>query len=720
MLALAASSARSPPDPMTSLRSLAHGTSPLPPSTTTAEVEARFRAEPARRSVVVARAGTTPVVIGRARLFGLLAGSRGEGPRPAPGAPASGLPVADDRTFAGAVDVSEVAATLLGSGTLDPDADLLVHLGGPTAPWGTASVADVLHHLARALGDRAEEERRLGHRFAALIANSSEVILAVDADWSITWASPSTRAVRGLDPADLLGSHVLENVHPDDVALAADVFAEVMARPGHRMGGEVRVDDGIGGWTALEYVVANLLDDHDVGAVVVNFFDVTPRRQLEDRLRHDATHDALTGLPNRQRFVDLLASALADDAGGEVAIAFLDLDGFKAVNDSLGHPTGDRLLHRVAAALAAAVPDGVTVARLGGDEFGLLVRSPQGDAATVLADLARRCCRAVEVPFTVDGHAVRIAASIGVAGSERATTSVEELLRRADVAMYAAKGQGRGRVETWEPVMHEHLLDRHRMAAELQVAAGAGQLRVVYQPVVSTETGAPLAFEALLRWDRPGVGVVSPDVFVPIAEECGAIVDIGRWVLHRACRDAVSWSRHPAAPAVAVNLSARQLGIADVVADVEEALAVSGLPPHRLELEITESTVMEEPQRCREQLGVLRGLGVRVALDDFGTGHSSLGQLRRLALDCVKVDRSFVAGLPDDPADVALVEGIVRLADALGLSVVAEGIESAEQAAVVADLGIERAQGYLFSRPVGSDDVARSLGAVPGAAAHGR
>jgi diguanylate cyclase (GGDEF)-like protein len=423
--------------------------------------------------------------------------------------------------------------------------------------------------------------------------------------------------------------------------------------------------------------------------------DVTRQYAAESRLAHLALHDSLTGLPNRARLRDRLAQELASlrRSGRSAALLLLDLDGFKAVNDTLGHGAGDALLQKVAARLRAQVRETDVAARLGGDEFAVLQTGDgQPTAATALAE---RLVAELSLPFEVDGQMVRIGASIGVALAPQDGDEPDQLLRHADLALYRAKADGRGTHRFFEVGMDQRMRTRRTLELELRRGLAAGEFTLHYQPTIDLRSRRISGFEALLRWRHPERGLVSPGDFVPLAEETGLIVPLGEFALRRACADATGWPPHLK---VAVNLSPLQFGGAGPLAAVERALAESGLPPHRLEVEITETAMLADTELVIGTLRRLKALGVRIAMDDFGTGYSSLNYLRKFPFDRVKIDRSFISAL-DDPTGGAIVRAVTALCQTLGMETTAEGVESVEQLMALTGGGCDEAQGFLFSRP---------------------
>ena len=463
-----------------------------------------------------------------------------------------------------------------------------------------------------------------------------------------------------------------------------------------------------------------------VGEVTLVIEDVTERKGLEERLAHRALHDDLTNLANKTLAVDRLGHALARRDGAGVALLFVDLDNFKYVNDSLGHAAGDRLLVEVADRLRACAGSMDTVARFGGDEFVVVLEDRGGDAAAGVAD---RIVAELGVPFELDGREVFVTASVGISlGGSDGTGSdgmdsddPEGLLRSSGVAMYEAKEAGKNRHVLFDASMDGRSSRRITLESGLRRALEREEFTLRYQPLVGVKGGEIVGLEALVRWDRPGRGLVSPAEFVPLAEETGLILPIGRLVLDEACARACEWreeaSRGGASgpgPTVWVNLSARQVQEPGLIGSVSEALAASGLDPECLGLEITESVAMDagglSAQRTAETLQALKDLGVKLAIDDFGTGYSSLSYLKRLPVDSLKIDRSFVAGLTRENEDRAIVSAVIDLARAIGLRVTAEGVETTEQLRILAELGCHHAQGYGISRPLTREAVRGFLG----------
>jgi diguanylate cyclase (GGDEF)-like protein/PAS domain S-box-containing protein len=441
-------------------------------------------------------------------------------------------------------------------------------------------------------------------------------------------------------------------------------------------------------------------------AVLVAIVDVTERKQAEARIAYMAHHDALTGLPNRVLFHQRLDEALVRVApdGDSLAVLCLDLDHFKSVNDTLGHPIGDLLLRQVAERLGKCLRKSDMVARLGGDEFAI-VQTPLPEPEEA-SRLARRLIETVSLPFDLDGHEAVVGASIGIALAPDDGEDSDALLRNADMALYRAKSEGRGTSHFFEPEMDRRLQARRLLEIDLRKAYAQSEFELFYQPLVNLKSGRVSGFEALIRWRHPERGLVSPAEFIPVAEEIGLIVPIGEWVLHEACREAATW---PGDIHVAVNLSPVQFRSRGIVQAVLSALGCSGLAPRRLELEITESVLLGETDLNIATLHQLRSLGVRIAMDDFGTGYSSLSYLRTFPFDKIKIDRSFVREMVERPDCVAIVRAVAGLGASLGIATTAEGVETVEQLERVRAEGCTEVQGYLFSAPRPASELAALL-----------
>lgn len=440
------------------------------------------------------------------------------------------------------------------------------------------------------------------------------------------------------------------------------------------------------------------------GGWVATHEDITERQAAEERVLHMARHDALTGLPNRAHFQEFLTRELERTEDGTLAVLCLDLDRFKAVNDTLGHPVGDGLLIQVASRLQSCVEAGDMVARLSGDEFAVIQRRRNQPSSA--KHLAKRLISAMAVPFEVDGHRILSATSIGIAVVPSEGTSAESILKHADLALYRAKGEGRGRYRFYAADMYERMEARRTLERDLREALQDGGFHLHYQPLFDASTLAMVGCEALLRWDHPSRGSVSPQDFVPLCEEIGLIVPLGQWVLREACTAAASLSDHLS---IAVNLSPAQFHSGRLVETVAHVLATSGLHASRLELEITEGVLLAETDKALMTLHRLRKLGVRIVMDDFGTGYSSLSYLRRFPFDKLKIDRSFIGDLGRSSDAEAIVRTTVSLAGELGMRITAEGVETEEQLALLKRLGCSELQGFLLGAPVAAEQLKRIL-----------
>ena len=673
---------------------------------------------------------------------------------------------------------------------------------------------------------RAAEDALRGseERFRALVENGADGIFLIDADGAITYAGPSTERIKGFTPEETVGMQSSELVHPDDIDSVAALRSELLEAPGESMQLVYRSKHKDGSWRWIEAVATNLLEEPGVGAIVVNYRDITERKLADEALRRSeenhralavavpdvmmrvrkngtisdfkadeghalslagtgsdemvlaevlpelapqlmrfvdiaisthetqvfeyqqtilgkplefearivassddeavaiirditerknsertirqlAYHDALTGLPNRALFEDRLKMAVAQArrAGEELAVMFLDLDRFKLVNDTLGHGAGDKLLSMVAEELTSLVRDGDTVARVGGDEFTLLLPKITGSAAAV--EVAERILAKVKQPKRIAGQEFRVTTSLGITVFPSDGDDPETLLRNADTAMYRAKERGRDNHQLFTPAMNVSVVERLVLESDLRRALEREEFVVYYQAVASISSGQIVGAEALVRWNHPDRGLVMPDEFIPFAEETGLIVPLGEWVLKEAVVEAKRWIDAGLPELrVAVNLSARQLQDESLVEMVASTLKNSGLPPDRLQLEITEGAMMDNVESAIRVVKELRHLGLSFAVDDFGTGYSSLSYLKRFPIDTVKIDRSFVRDLTIDPNDAAIVTTVLAMARSLGLDVVAEGVETRKQLEFLREHDCDEFQGYLLSRPIPADE----------------
>jgi diguanylate cyclase (GGDEF)-like protein/PAS domain S-box-containing protein len=557
--------------------------------------------------------------------------------------------------------------------------------------------------------DATAATRRSEARFRSLAQNSSDLMAAVDADGQVTYLGSSMQNVLGWSGEEFV-AQFSQIIHPADAATVEVAFTEARGHPGAGRPFECRVRHRDGRWRCFEVTVTNLLDDPDVQAMVLNARDVTERKALEEQLRRQALHDPLTALGNRTLLRDRLQHSLRRQAREHpgVALLLVDLDDFKDVNDGYGHAAGDLVLREVAERMRGCLRPGDTLARLGGDEFAVLLEDGGADAAE---PVAQRIISMVHAPFVLaNGEAVTVGASIGIACARSVDEDPDELLRNADVAMYIAKARGKGSCERFTAAMQERVIERVAVTTGLRRALRDGHLRLLYQPIVRMDAGEVVAVEALVRWRDPGRGMRSPAEFIPVAEATGLIIPLGRWVLDEACRQAQAWDASDTGVGMSVNLSPRQLASPGIVSDVRAALEASGLHPSRLTLEVTENALVEDVDAAVRRLLELRALGIRLAIDDFGTGQSSLAVLQQFPVDVIKVDRRFVSQLDEGTTGCAVMRAVVDLGRALSLEVVAEGVETEQQARLLAAMeGATYSQGYLFSRPVDASSLAELL-----------
>ncbi|MCA2212247.1 putative bifunctional diguanylate cyclase/phosphodiesterase [Jidongwangia harbinensis] len=529
----------------------------------------------------------------------------------------------------------------------------------------------------------------------------SDLIAVVDDTGRFVYASPSHERELALPPGRLLGTAVAGLAHPDD----RPAVVAALADPAHAPKVEYRLRTGRDTWVWVESALRPMPADD---TVVLSSRVIDERRRLEDELRQRATHDPLTGLANRALTADRLDGALTRaSAGDHVGLLFCDLDKFKEVNDRLGHEAGDELLVQAADRLRGCVRREDLLARFGGDEFVILL-----DGITDLTDVLEigdRVVRALETPFSLLGERVEISVSVGGVLGVRGQANATTMLRDADAAMYAAKNAGRGRVEVFDDDASHRSLDRLELRSDLNQAVARGELIVHYQPIVELSTNRITGFEALCRWQHPRRGLIQPDDFIPLAEETGAIIGIGEWVLREACRQLVEWQRMPGGQQlrISVNLSAVQLQQPDAANRTLDAITATGVRPSDVWLEITEHSSIRAD--VTEFATTLRDAGVHFALDDFGISYSSLSHLKRLPVEILKIDRSFVAGLPATDTDRGIVRAVLAIADSLGLAVVAEGIETAEQCADLLTLNCRQGQGFLFAQPMPPDEATALL-----------
>ncbi|WP_124268378.1 EAL domain-containing protein [Streptomyces sp. ADI96-02] len=607
-------------------------------------------------------------------------------------------------------------------------------MSSPETGRGAAETAD-RSGADRSAADVAAELR--DHRAAF---NAATLPMAVvDGRGRVLRANDALGGLLGAPPAALVERQASELVD-----LAADdrtwqAYREVLhgLRSRFRCTRRLKHPDGRSLWAEVSVVPMTAASAAEPRRVLLSVADVSDRRELQDRLRHLQMHDPVTRLPNRTLFFERLSAALEcppyqDDSmparHGRIGLCYLDLDGFQAVNDTLGHRVGDRLLAAVAGRLGDCAEQDATrnpggsrlVARLGGDEFAILVEDSAGTQA--LTELARAVLAALQMPFDLAGRRLSVSASIGVVERPVAGTSPTGLMQAADTTLYWAKADGKARWTLFDPERNAHRMTRQALSSTLRPAVERGEFTLEYQPLVGMADGVVRGVEALVRWNHPQFGTLAPNRFVQIAEEDGSIVQLGRWVLGTACRQARRWQLdHPDEPAlfISVNVAVRQVWDSDLVADVARILAETGLAPGLLQLELTESAVMGSAGRPLRALQALSDMGVRIAIDDFGTGYSNLAYLSRLPVSVLKLDGAFVRGFRYDdgthpsPADETIVEAMVQLAHRLGLTVTAECVETAGQAERLRRIGCDTGQGWLYSRAVAPERIADLITARP-------
>ena len=562
--------------------------------------------------------------------------------------------------------------------------------------------------------------RRLSERdelFRLVSENAGDMIALVDMDGKRLYNSPAYEKILGYSTEELGTTSSFDQIHPDDRHRVMEA-AEHARRTGVGRTMEYRIRHKDGSWRVLESSASPILGESGKAEkmVIVNR-DVTARKHAEEKLLHQNFHDALTGLPNRSLFLDRVQRAFIHSRRHpeyKFAVLFIDVDDFKKCNDSLGYAAGDQVIVELASRLASSLrqyqavarlslmPHGDdTLARLGGDEFAVLlddIKDPS-DAIRV----ANRIQDAVAAPFAFNGQEVFSSASIGIVLSSADRDRAEDLLRDADIAMYRAKAAGKARCEVFDAEMHARAVDRLRLERDLRAAVARGEFLVHYQPIVQLENGRITGFEALVRWQHPERGVLLPGEFIDLAEETGLIVPMNRWLLREICQQARVWhARYPADPPLTLttNITSKELAQEDLVSSIRRTLQQTAMSPRFVQLEIRETVAMADAEHAAQVLARLKTLGVRLSIDDFGTGYSSLSRLQGLPLDTLKIDRSFISDMHDDADKREIVRIIVMLGQQLGMKVVAEGTETAEQVKYLKGLGCDFAQGYFFSKPV--------------------
>jgi diguanylate cyclase (GGDEF)-like protein/PAS domain S-box-containing protein len=594
--------------------------------------------------------------------------------------------------------VSLVVAALVAASTALVAGAAIAPLPVGLRATGMASAA-VVAALGVASGVVVERVRRAEARARMMVRDSTDLILITDEGGVVRHQSQSGTEILGYRPGELVHMSLVDMSHPDEAGATRQLLEETLRAPGDPFALELRMRHADGSWRSVEARARNLQAVPGVSGVLVSIRDLSERQALEAEVTHQAFHDPLTGLANRFLFQDRVDHALTRRGNPLPSVLFVDLDGFKAINDSLGHVVGDRMLVTVADRLRACVRPEDTVARLGGDEFAVLL-DDVADPRDV-GNVASRILEAIHEPYRVGGKDVYLTCSVGVAVHE--TEGTGELMRDADVALYMAKAQGKGRFVVFDPRMHASTLERLELEADLRRAVERGEFVLFYQPVVELRSERIVGVEALVRWKHPERGILLPQDFIPLAEDTDLIVEMGRWVVGRASEQAQEWNRaFPTDPplSISVNLSATELRTGLLAEGLARAFAEVGMDPSTLTVEFTESSMLGDADATIAILKELKELGVRLAVDDFGAGQSSLAHLQRFPVDVLKIDPSFVDGIDRGPEDSALARAIVKLAQMLQLEVVAEGVEREGQLALLRELGCHMAQGFLFARPL--------------------
>jgi diguanylate cyclase (GGDEF)-like protein/PAS domain S-box-containing protein len=568
-----------------------------------------------------------------------------------------------------------------------------------TGPPEIEALGSAFNDMAARLAERQTAVDR-HQRLLALMENTTDGILVISSEGDVVFATPGFSADFATENA--AGSDLRGLVHPEDIAHVEKAYARSLAgADGTASEVEARLRDRNGEWRHVWVKLTNRLADPAVSGIVANLTDVTERREHEEQLTHQALHDPLTGLANRRLFLERLHTATAARHKGDRSVhslVYIDFDDFKQINDTLGHKAGDDFLVAMAHRLLDCVRPEDIVARLGGDEYTVLLKDTNGRDAVVVVE---RMIAALGVPWSAAGKEIHPRASIGVVSRHVSATTAETLLADGDLAMYFAKRQGKARYEVFSETMRSELLERLKLGEDLRAAVGEGALAVQYQPIIDLRKGGIFGVEALVRWQHPTRGWIGPATFIPLAEEIGLVHQIDMWVLQVACRQGHTWHRDGLGDVrVAVNLSGSDLEDPGLVATVARTLTETDFDAPLLELELTEGAAIFESAKARDTLQNLKGLGVRLAIDDFGTGYSALGRLQSLPFDRLKVDKVFIDELTGAQGGTTLVESILEMARVLGLEVVAEGVETAEQADFLRGHDCGFAQGYLFSRPV--------------------
>ena len=558
---------------------------------------------------------------------------------------------------------------------------------------------------ARDITDRRTAEAQLANseaRFRALVQNSTDVVGVLDGEGTFIYLSPSISSTLGYRPEELVGKNAFDLL--EDAETGELAYSELWDTPEFtQRRTEVRVPDRYGRLHTLDLTLTDLRTEPAVGGVVLNARDVSDNRELERSLKHQALHDSLTGMPNREAFANAVGEALnRPNAGPEnLAVMIVDLDDFKTINDSMGHDIGDQVLVVIAERIRNCLRLSDSAARLGADEFAVMIEPISGEFEAIA--IAERLLDSISEPVLLGGRTISISASAGIARRHDGQRTSQILIRNADMAMHTAKLQSKGSHALFREQMHESISERMELSGALSRGVERGEFVLYYQPILDMDGHTLRGAEALIRWRHPERGILAPGAFIPLAEDTGLIVPMGAWVLRESIRQLGVWlERDLVGPnfTLDVNLSALQLRDSSVIDVVSGALQLAGVPPENLVIEITESLLVEDGSGCKERLEQLRGLGVKLAVDDFGTGYSSLSYIQRFPIDVIKIDRSFVDGLGSVATDPTVVKAIIDISRRIGATTVAEGIETHVELETLRDLGCDLGQGFLFSKPV--------------------
>jgi diguanylate cyclase (GGDEF)-like protein/PAS domain S-box-containing protein len=560
---------------------------------------------------------------------------------------------------------------------------------------------------SRDINERKQFQEALAQsesKFRSLIQNSLDIITILSREGCIIYESPSVKKILGHNPEILLGKMVFDFIHPDDIPSAKIAFQKILDNPQESVTIELRFQHRNQSWSYLELVGTNLLDDPSVSGVLINSRDITERKRVEQEFRFFACHDPLTHLANRTLFSEWLEKAFLRakrDKTQTFSVLFLDLDRFKLINDSFGHADGDRLLILFAERLKSCLREIDSIARLGGDEFGILLENIT-DISQVI-HIAERIKNLFQVAFTLTEREVFSSVSIGIALSKDNYQHPEDILRDADIALYRAKECGKARFEIFDAEMHNRAVTLLRLENDLRQGLRRNEFQLFFQPILSLKTGLLKGMEALLRWQHPQGGQISPNIFIPVAEETGLIHPLGWWIFQQACQQLLEWDQllpREIPLTMSVNVSAPQFREPGLIDRIDQLLMDLGLTSSRLCLEITESVLIDNAEAAALTFSQLRAMGIQLYMDDFGTGYSSLNYLHRFPLNALKIDRSFVSQMNPRDKNFEVVKTIITLAKNLGIDVIAEGIETEQQLNQLQELDCDFGQGFFFSRPM--------------------